>query len=426
MRRITLLALLAPGVAAADIHLDLRPMPELLQLEPVYHLDRGSSWDKRSSAGIAANVGIGFGRYDGKEGLVGEGSLLVGKRTKHLTLAATSELLAGANDLVRGRHTGLLEFRTDDRGPDDELSGIATVEANVEHGLARTLAPVYLGPGKRNHGEGRATALIGLPPDKDEVIFGALVVADGSVTEWTDAPLLDRTERGAFGLGLSVAPFDGELPRGRFDILRARVEHANIHRTLRAAGVPLRDTQVRSVEVMTGMHDFTAWIDHEALFVLSAEFGGVWIESDAATGTIQDTFFKMNTGAHFKWRAGSRGRREVGLAWGREPQATPDGQLTATDWRLEMVGGAEDSRLVLAARGGLSWVTHHSGGETDPNTMLRYGSHVEGFAKLGLGLELGAYHSMAYEPQVAGDPWSTPRQFVTELGVLARWRPSTY
>jgi hypothetical protein len=183
---------------------------------------------------------------------------------------------------------------------------------------------------------------------------------------------------------------------------------------------------VRTVEVMTGMHELTGWIDRELLFVATAEVGGVWIESDAANGTLQDTFFKMGLGAHFKWRAGEKGRREVGLAWAREPGPTPDGQAHATDWRLEMVASAENARLVLAARGGLSWVTHHAGGETDPNTLVRYGSHVEGFVKVGLGLEVGGYHAMAFEPQVAGDPWSTPRQFVTELGLLARWRPSSY
>jgi hypothetical protein len=33
---------------------------------------------------------------------------------------------------------------------------------------------------------------------------------------------------------------------------------------------------------------------------------------------------------------------------------------------------------------------------------------------------------MSYEPRVVGDPWSSPRELATEVGVLARWRPSTY
>ena len=51
---------------------------------------------------------------------------------------------------------------------------------------------------------------------------------------------------------------------------------------------------------------------------------------------------------------------------------------------------------------------------------------TEGYAKLGLGMELGAYHSMSYEPRVAGDPWSSKREFSTEFGLLARWRTGTY
>lgn len=412
MRRIILACLLVPGLAAADIRLDLAPMPDLLPLLPVYPLDR-------ASGGVSATIGVGYGTG----GIVGESALLAGIRRRRLTIAGTSELAATDRSLLRGRHTGWLEIRTDDRGPDEELTAIATVSASLEHGEARGLAPVFLGPGKRAHAAGTSTVLIGLAPDKDDVVFGALVEADGSVTTWHDAPLLDRAYRGAFGLGFAIAPFDGELPRGRIDVLRARVEHANIQRTLRAAGVPMHDTQVRTIEVMTGLHDFTAWIDRDLLFAVTSELGAAWIESDATAGAIQDTLFQLNLGAHFKWRAGRKGRRELGFAWAREAGPTPDGQHHATDWRLEMVGATEDSKLALSARGGISWVTHHAGGTTDPDTMKRYGSAVEAFAKLGLGLEVGAYHAMTFEPRVAGDPWSAPRQLVTEAGVLVRWRP---
>ena len=425
MRRITTLLLtLIPGLAAADSRLDLQPIPDLMVLEPVYHLDRGTSW--RSAWGIAASIGIGWGSHGDEKGLVGEGSLQIGKRMKQLAVGATSELVAGGNDLVRGRHTGWLELRSDDHRGDDDINGVVTINTAVEHGEARALAPIYLGPGRRNHAAASADILIGLEGDPDDMMLAALVQTDGSVTHWLDAPLLDRAYRGAFGLGLSFAPNDGEIPRGRIDAIRVRVEHANIERTIRAAGTPMHDSQVRTIEIMSGLHEFTGWIDHEMLFAVTAQFGVVWIESDATAGQIEDTFFKMELGAHLKWRQSRTSRRELGIAWAREPGPTPDGQNHASDWRLEMVTGAEDSHFVLAARGGVSWMTHISGGATNPNTVKRYGSHVEGFAKLGLGLELGAYNTMSFEPRVAGDPWSTPREFSTEVGVLARWRPSTY
>lgn len=413
------LVLLVPGLAAADSRLDLSPLPELSLLEPAHHFVRGSR-------GIAANVGVGFGRHRGEAGVVGEGALRLGLQMRRFAAAAGSELVAGAGELVRGRHTGFLELRTDDTGADEDLTGRVLVRAALEHGEARALAPVYLGPGRRDHAAASADLLVGLARDRKD-LFAGLVQADGSVTRWLDAPLLDRAHRGAIGLGVALAPGDDELPRGRFDIVRARVEHATIERgPVRAAGAPIADARVRTIEVMTGMHELAGHIDHDLLLAVTAQLGAVWLESDTAAGRIEDTFFKVELGGHFKWRARAAGRREIGVALARQPGPTPDGQHHASDWRLELVTGVEDRRFVFAARGGISWVTHVSGGVSDPAPLKRYGSHLEGFAKLGLGLEVGGYHAISYEPRVAGDPWSTPRTLATEVGVLARWRPSTY
>ena len=431
MPRITpLLLLLAPGLAAAENRLDLEPIPELGTLEPVHHLDRG--YAARSGAGAAGHIGLGYGKYgDDKKGLVGEGSLRIGMRMKQLTVAGTSDLVAGASELVRGKHTGYLELRTDDDSADeDDIGGSIVIKSSVEHGEARGLAPVHIGPGKRNHGEASADLVIGLEPDKDDLIWGALVTADGSVTRWLETPLLDHAYRGAFGLGVSLVPRDGEIPRGRIDLLRARVEHANIKGigVTGAGGAiePLRDTQVRTIEVMSGVHEFTGHIDHEMLVVATAELGAAWIEADAAGGPITETMFEMNVGAHLKWRRSRIGRREFGFALARQPGTTADGQHLVTDWRLEMIGATEDKHFVLGARGGISWIKHLEGGVGGQDQLKRYGSHVEGFVKLGAGLELGGYHAMTFEPRRAGDPWASPREFVTEFGVLARWRPSTY
>ncbi|MDQ3338415.1 MAG: hypothetical protein M4D80_24885 [Myxococcota bacterium] len=428
MRSITCLLLLAPSLAAAENRLDLEPIPDLGTLEPVHHLDRGTA---RKAAGIAGHIGIGYGNHGDDKGLVGEGSLRIGMRMRQLTVAGTSDLVGAGSELVRGRHTGYLELRTDNRKADkDDISGSVAIGASVEHGEARGLAPVYIGPGKRNHGAANADLLIGLEPDKDAMIWAALVTTDGSVTRWLDAPLLDHAYRGAFGLGVSFAPNDGEIPRGRIDLLRARVEHANIKgKSLSAAGgvAPFGDTQVRTIEVMSGVHGLTSHIDREMLFVVTAELGAAWIESDALLGRMDETLFKMDISGHFKWRRSRIGRREFGFAFARQPGTTPDGQHLVRDWRLEMIGGAEDKHFVLSARGGISWIKHLQGGDTiGDDTRKRYGSHIEGFVKLGFDLELGGYHSMTYEARVAGDPWSSPREWSSEVGVLARWRPSTY
>lgn len=427
MARIIFLLLLIPGLAVGDSsRLDLEPIPDLSTLEPVHHIDRDTEYSRRTSYGIAGNIGIGYGSHDDKNGLVGEGAVLLGFRTRQFVASAASELVAGANSLVRGRHVGFLELRTDSANNDeDDIGGHGSLRVEVEHGEARALAPVYLGPGKRNHAAAETDVLIGLEPDKDDVIWAALVHADGSATKWLDAPLLDNAYRGAFGLGVSIAPNEeDEIPRGRIDLIRARVEHATIRRGFSAAATgPQRDTQVRTVEVMAGMHEFAGHIDHEMLMAFTVQFGGVWIETDAGA---QDTLGKVEIAGHLKWRRSRVGRREFGFALARQPGTTPDGQHIVKDWRLEMIGGAEDRHFAITARGGISWVNHVAGLENDPDTVKRYGSHLELFAKLPLSLEVGGYHSMSYEPRVAGDPWSSKREWASEFGLLARWRPSTY
>jgi hypothetical protein len=131
----------------------------------------------------------------------------------------------------------------------------------------------------------------------------------------------------------------------------------------------------------------------------------------------------MDLAMHMQWRKTKRSRREVGIAWARQPGPTPDGQHLASDWRLELVTGAEDAHWVLAARGGISWVTHKDG-QGDPDKVKRYGSHLELFGKVGWGIEVGGYHAMTFEPQVAGDPWSSPREWATEVGAMVRVRTS--
>jgi hypothetical protein len=421
MRRIALL--LVPSLAFAETRIEQDAIPSLTLLEPVYHLDRG---EKRRLSGAVVTSALGYGSHDGDGGLVGEGTLAIGKRTKKLSFGAASSLVLGDTSLVRGRHLAFVELDTDATRSNDDLAGRLTVAASLEHGEARGLAPVELGPGKRNHIESSADALIGLEPDGEEVFWAALIQVEGSATYWLDTPLLDRARRGAAGLGISFAPDDRELPRGRLDVMRARVEHTNIERTWTAsAGRRLRDTQVRTIEVMIGAHEFTGHIDRELLVSGTAELGAEWIESDV--GGLSETMAKFNLAIHAKWRKRNTGRREFGFAFSRDPSTTPDGQQLATDTRLDMVAGAEDKRFIIEARGGISWVNHRGGGwDGDPPTVKRYGSHVQGFLKLPFGFEAGGYHSATYEPRAAGDPWGSPRAWAIEAGLLARYRYKTF
>ncbi len=419
MRRLALLLLL-PASAVADSRLDLEPIPDLRIYEPVYDIRKYEDRHAHPSSNMVVDVGVGWGTQDGEQGLVGEGSLQLGRHFRRLAFGASSEVVAGANELVRGRHAGFLELRTE---PDDseDFGGRLRLDGLLEHGRARGLAPVYLGPGERDHGAASAEGLLRLAADKGDAEWAALVEVDGSATRWLTAPALDHATRRALGLGLVVMPTDDEMPHGRVDLVRARVEHATITRKLIAAGIGLPETQVRTIDVMAGPHEMTFAIDHELLLAMTEEFGASWIETDTTNKTISGTFFKMNLAAHAKWRRGRHGRREVGFALAREPGVSPDGQHIVSDWRLELVSGHEDKRFVIALRGGISWISHKDGAG-DPDTVKRYGSHLEGFVKLGFGIEAGGYHAMTYEPQVAGDPWSSPRQWSTEVGGLVRIR----
>jgi hypothetical protein len=123
-----------------------------------------------------------------------------------------------------------------------------------------------------------------------------------------------------------------------------------------------------------------------------------------------------------RWLADrSGGVRRLGFAIAREPGHTADGQRLVSDWRVELDSALEDSKYVLGARGGVSWLTSKAGA---PGTsmLIRYGSHLEAFRKLAGGIELGAYNAVGYEPQLAGDPWASPRQWGIETGVVVRWR----
>ncbi|MDQ3300363.1 MAG: hypothetical protein M3619_27610 [Myxococcota bacterium] len=137
---------------------------------------------------------------------------------------------------------------------------------------------------------------------------------------------------------------------------------------------------------------------------------------------LADNAFRMRLGAALAWRdKRDRQRQRVGFAIARTPTSTPDAQRLVGEWRLELATGVESSRFLLDARGSLSWLVPFTG-TAEVDTLVRYGAQLEGFAKLGAGIELGVYHARAFEPPVAGDPWASARRWGAETGALARWR----
>jgi hypothetical protein len=68
----------------------------------------------------------------------------------------------------------------------------------------------------------------------------------------------------------------------------------------------------------------------------------------------------------------------------------------------------------------VSWASPIEGDDPRAHTLVRYGFHVEGFFKVTRDFEIGGYHAQSFEPQIAGDPFTTPRAWAVETGIVAR------
>lgn len=407
--------LAVPATAHAEVRLDLGQIPDVSLFETAYPLDRHAG---RRTSGIAGWLAIGAGSNDGQSDAVGTATLVLGKRTDHVVVAATSELTGAGLDLVRGRHRGLLEVKLDDG--DDELRGVVTVEGGIDHGKAPALAPVHLGPGQRDNADAAVQTLLVFGPEKDDTTWVLAVKGEAGATRWSDVAI-DGADRRALGLGWGRTPLDGEIPRGTIDLVRGRVEHASIRRPIAAAASAPLDAEVRTVELGLGADDLTFHVDREILAVIAVDLGWTWLEADTATGPIADNLFRMRLSSGLRWRTERDQLRSLGIAIARVPDYTADGQRLVSDVRTELSGAMETPRVVLGARGGISWL-HALAGGAPASRLIRYGSHLEGFVKLAHGVELGGYHATSFEPQLAGDPWASPRRWATELGVVVRWR----
>lgn len=406
-------------VAHAQGRLDLNQLPDLSMYDAIWPLHYSES-----HTAAVGSFGLGFTgvRGDGGERrLAADATLGFGHETDRWLIVEHSELSGFADgatpELLRGRHRALAQLRTgEDTGVVASLGGV------VDHGAAQGLSPLHLGAGRRTTGDAEGEALLILSQDCD-CHFSVAARGTAGATRWAGGATAARE---GFELALGPTPNDDELPHGMIDLVHGRVEHARITTGAAFAGAVSgrRDTEVRTVEVGLGSHDFTMHIDHELKAVITAEFGWSWLESDTPSGSLSANLYTMNIGAAGTWRERGNGRLlHAGLGIGRTPDYTQDGSRLTADWRLELEGTLETRRLLLGAHGGLSWLVPVSAidGAPDASTMIRYGEQVEGFVKLGSGIEVGAYHAAHYEP-APGDPWASDRRWGLEAGVEVRFR----
>lgn len=419
MRRVLLVLLLCPTVASADLRLDTEPIPELFPLEAVFQLDRGM-WSSDKS-GAVGSIGLGYGRFDDRDTGTIVGALSAGKYTENWLVLGTAEIVSANDTIWRARHRGLVGLHSEE-DRDDGIGGSIVLSTALDLGEARALAPVRYGQGRYDNGAVAGEALLHLGKDKDDVVFVAQLFGELGTTRW-ESPLLDRANRASLGLGVGLAPADGELPRGAIDLLRGRVEHVSIARPIVAAGAaaPIGAADVRIAELGLGAHEMTLHIDRELLAVIEGDLGWSWIEVDTASGRIADNMFRMKLATGLKWLASRSGAaRRFGIGLARDPQFTPDGQRIVVDWRAVLAYGVDTRIYSVRASGGISWIRSIAGGSQP--MLPRYGSSIEAFYKIGRGLEAGAYHAASFESQMAGDPAAAPRTWSVEAGVLLRWR----
>jgi hypothetical protein len=408
-----------PAAAHAQGQLALDHIPDVDLYEAIWPL--GYSFEGKPQ--LVGTVGLGAGDVDGNRSAVVALEVAAGLETDTVLAVARSELAGwGATRrdlaLLRGRHRALVQLKTG-----EDLGLVVALGGTLDHGVPRGLAPIRLGAGPRSAADVRGEVMWFMDPDDDES-FAFAVRGDAGRVDWAG----DRgSNRRALTLAFGYAPNDDELPRGMLDLVRGRVEHTRVEMpvALAAVGGGRGTADVRRVDVGLGVHDLTLHIDHELAAVIVADLGWSWLQADTLGGVLADTLFRLDLGAGFKLRDRRKARlMNVGLGIAREPTHTADGQRLVSDWRFELAGAIENRRLVLGARGGIAWLRRLDGGPSPADPLIRYGSQVEAFAKLGAGLELGGYHRASFEP-AGDDPWATSRRWDIEAGLLIRLRTDT-
>ena len=404
---------LCSGSAHAETRIDLAPIPDVSVLEQIYLLDRyrdreQGDWCDTGRTGKRGSVTLGLG-----EDVAGAVSAAggVGMRDA-LQLGFSTELVGERDRFTRGRHRALAAIAG---GEDDDFGFKLAVTGALDHGLAPGLAPIAHGGGRRVIASGHATGLVQLGKEKNDFVWVAALDAELGASYFEDATI-ERSERRSGGLALGRAPIDGELPRGRIDVIRGRVEHVAITRPIAAAAAPAMADGVRIVELGLGPKELTFHIDREMLTVLDVDFGWSWLEA----GAVRDDMFRMRLASSIGW-IGRTERQKIGVAIAREPTHSADGQRIVSEWRTALATSAERKRFVIDAAGGISWGSVKAGGPP-ATTLMRYGGQLDAFAKVGHGLEIGGYAATWFEPAGAGDAWIAPRRWTTESGLALRLR----
>jgi hypothetical protein len=408
MRVVILAAIVGlPATVGAEDRVDLHVLGDVVLLERALPLDRHAGEHHAVEGSVALGVGA-----SGEA--IGAATLGAGKSTRTTLLAMRSEL-----DLVRGHHRGLAELRLSDRH--HGIAGVASVEARLDHGEARALAPVRIGPGRHVDGQVATQAQFFIGPEKD-FVWVATTTFDGGATRWRDSPILDRTDRRALGLAGGMAPADGELPRGRLDLLRWRIEDATVRRRLDpAAASPDNLSEIRTVEVGLGATDLTLHIDHEMIAVLHIELGWSWLTADTGTEELADTMFRMRIGSNLTMRDRRGVRYRIGGGFARDPGYTPDGKRLVSEWREEFAASRETSRYRVTLRGALGWVRAVAN-TSGTKRVIPYAHDLEAAFAISRHLELGAHLTIVSEPPVAGDPWAAEPRTRSEAGLVLRLR----
>lgn len=406
MRVVALLALL-PLTAQADSRVDLHALGDVELLERALPLDRY----EHDHHGAAGSLALGADT-DGEA--IGAMSVALGKATRTTLLAMRSEL-----DLQRGHHRGLAELRLSERH--HGIAGVAAVEAQLDHGEARALAPIRIGPGRRVDGQVATQAQLFVGPEKD-FVWVATTTVDGGATIWRDSAILDRTDRRAIGLAGGMAPGDGELPRGRIDLLRWRIEDASVTRRADPAAATADNvSEIRTVQIGLGATDLTLHFDREMLAVLRIELGWSWLTARSGTDELSDTMFHMRIGSNLALR----GRRDVtyriGGGFARDPGYSPDGRRLVSEWREEFLGARETDRYRITLRGALGFVRAVAN-TAGTKRVIPYAYDLEAALAIARYLELGAHVSIVSEPPIAGDPWAAEPRLRSEAGLVLRLR----
>jgi hypothetical protein len=431
-----------PRLASAQERLELTQISDLSMFEAVlpvnrdYRSERGPTGGYRLTLGggvshhgralgsgpaVAATLAVGTGFCFG---LIGARSDLWGSVPGGEAEGPTSDRRIELDDL-RGRHRLVAVLGWGGRR---EAGGRLVIDGGVQHSGRQPLRlqTAAFGTGRQAVATGSAEAAIKIGEellDDDSISFH--VEAEGSAVRWLDDGPAERATTGALSMGFGSIVTEREAVRGRIDLIRAGVAHTRVEPApaVPTAGGAIGGNlgEIRSVHVRAGVDELTMY-ERELLGTLTAYAGWRWQEADTATRQLRDDQLELKLAANFKV-AGRESVNRIGIGIGREPTHAADGQRLIADHRVELSFDHETRRLDLGARGALSWLVSTRGGAGPADeAILRYGSQLEGFVKLPMGFQAGAYQASSFEPQMAWDPWEAQRTWNVEAGLMLRWK----